>query len=98
MKLLVNPTVWQSSKVGLPSTQAVEFPFTTVWLISAYFPGMEHSNGVEGGEEGMDTADPQRRGTKRPIKATDHESDDEGAAAAPPVNDIYRSRQQKRVH
>ncbi len=26
------------------------------------------------------------------------ESDDDGSGGAPPINDIYRSRQQKRVH
>ena len=57
----------------------------------------ENVNGVEGNEETMET-DQQRRGVKRPSKNADHESDDESAAVAPPVNDIYRSRQQKRVH
>lgn len=51
-------------------------------------------NGVEGSEDGMEV-DQQKRGVKRP--GADHESDDE-SSAAPPVNDIYRSRQQKRVH
>ena len=52
-------------------------------------------NGVEDGEESMEV-DQQKRGVKRP--GVDHESDDESSSAAPPVNDIYRSRQQKRVH
>lgn len=51
-------------------------------------------NGVEGSEDGMEV-DQNKRGVKRP--GADHESDDE-SSAAPPVNDIYRSRQQKRVH
>lgn len=55
-----------------------------------------HTNGVEGlADEKMDS-DQQKRGVKRPGK--DHDSDDESASVAPPVNDIYRSRQQKRVH
>ena len=52
-------------------------------------------NGVEGSEESMEV-DQLKRGIKRP--GADHESDDESSSAAPPVNDIYRSRQQKRVH
>ena len=51
-------------------------------------------NGVEGGEDGIEV-DQNKRGVKRP--GADHESDDE-SSAAPPENDIYRSRQQKRVH
>ena len=51
-------------------------------------------NGVGGSEDGMEV-DQNKRGVKRPV--ADHESDDE-SSAAPPVNDIYRSRQQKRVH
>lgn len=52
-------------------------------------------NGVEVSEDSMEV-DQQKRGIKRP--GVDHESDDESSSAAPPVNDIYRSRQQKRVH
>ena len=52
-------------------------------------------NGVEGSEDNMEV-EQTKRGIKRP--GTDHESDDESSSAAPPVNDIYRSRQQKRVH
>ena len=51
-------------------------------------------NGVEGIEDGMEV-DQQKRGVKRP--GPDHESDDE-SSVAPPANDIYRSRQQKKVH
>lgn len=51
-------------------------------------------NGVEGSEDGME-ADQNKRGVKRPV--ADHDSDDE-SSTAPPANDIYRSRQQKRVH
>lgn len=51
-------------------------------------------NGVDDGEENMDV-EQQKRGIKR---QGDHESDDEGNSVAPPVNDIYRTRQQKRVH
>ena len=51
-------------------------------------------NGAEGSEDGMEV-DQNKRGVKRAV--TDHESDDE-SSAAPPINDIYRSRQQKRVH
>ena len=64
------------------------------------FTGLRSSegnvNGLDGAEEGMDI-DHQKRGVKR--AGADHESDDEtSASAVPPVNDIYRSRQQKRVH
>ena len=52
-------------------------------------------NGLEGSEDSMEV-DQHKRGIKRP--GADHESDDESSSAAPPVNDIYRSRQQKRVH
>lgn len=52
-------------------------------------------NGVEPGSEDVMEVDQHKRGVKRP--GADHESDDE-SSAAPPVNDIYRSRQQKRVH
>ncbi|XP_074613166.1 cleavage stimulation factor subunit 3-like isoform X2 [Acropora palmata] len=51
-------------------------------------------NGIDDGEENMDV-EQQKRGIKR---QGDHESDDEGNSVAPPVNDIYRTRQQKRVH
>lgn len=52
-------------------------------------------NGVESSESSMEV-EQNKRGVKRP--GVDHESDDESSSAAPPVNDIYRSRQQKRVH
>lgn len=52
-------------------------------------------NGVESSENSMEV-EQNKRGVKRP--GVDHESDDESSSAAPPVNDIYRSRQQKRVH
>ena len=50
-------------------------------------------NGVEVSEDSMEV-DQQKRGIKRP--GVDHESDDESSSAVPPVNDIYRSRQQKK--
>lgn len=66
------------------------------FLITAGLPDTEMGplNGVEGGEDGIEV-DQNKRGVKRP--GADHESDDE-SSAAPPENDIYRSRQQKRVH
>ena len=54
------------------------------------------TNGIEAHPDEKMDSDQQRRGVKRPGK--DHDSDDESASVAPPVNDIYRSRQQKRVH
>lgn len=60
------------------------------------FPDSEAPmNGVESSESSMEV-EQNKRGVKRP--GVDHESDDESSSAAPPVNDIYRSRQQKRVH
>ncbi|XP_028414196.1 cleavage stimulation factor subunit 3-like isoform X2 [Dendronephthya gigantea] len=55
---------------------------------------------VNGGvkEEGT-TKDSDARGKKRPLNANsnDNDSDDDEKRVAPPVNDIYRLRQQKRV-
>lgn len=46
------------------------------------------------GVDDMET-DQTKRGVKR---ASGNDSDDEGSTVAPPSNDIYRSRQQKRIH
>lgn len=65
------------------------------WYILTGLPDVELPvNGIDDGEENMDV-EQQKRGIKR---QGDHESDDEGNSVAPPVNDIYRTRQQKRVH
>jgi len=65
------------------------------WYIFTGLPDVELPvNGIDDGEENMDV-EQQKRGIKR---QGDHESDDEGNSVAPPVNDIYRTRQQKRVH
>ncbi len=47
-----------------------------------------------------DFAIDERRGQKRPIAPTTANGDDsdDDTAMAPPTNDIYRQRQQKRVH
>ena len=71
----------------------VSFQYSCV--VSAGTPDSEAPvNGVESSENSMEV-EQNKRGVKRP--GVDHESDDE-SSAAPPVNDIYRSRQQKRVH
>ena len=49
--------------------------------------------------DSMET-DQEKRGTKRTMNSLDtnaDDSDDESMGVAPPVNDIYRRRQQKRV-
>lgn len=70
--------------------------FNTLCVVFTGLPDSEAPmNGVESSESSMDV-EQNKRGVKRP--GVDHESDDESSSAAPPVNDIYRSRQQKRVH
>ncbi|KXJ23727.1 cleavage stimulation factor subunit 3 [Exaiptasia diaphana] len=57
-------------------------------------PPSQGETGINGFEDNMDT-DHSKRGVKR---ASGNDSDDEGSTVAPPSNDIYRSRQQKRIH
>ena len=79
----------------LPRALIVKCHRLIQWFIFTGLPDAELPlNGIDDGEENMDV-EQQKRGIKR---QGDHESDDEGNSVAPPVNDIYRTRQQKRVH
>lgn len=51
--------------------------------------------GVNGIDDENHTENTDRRGVKRPVG---HDSDDESSPVIPPSHDIYRSRQQKRIH
>ncbi|XP_031552725.1 cleavage stimulation factor subunit 3-like [Actinia tenebrosa] len=52
-------------------------------------------SGLNGIDEENHTENTDRRGVKR---AVGHDSDDESSPVIPPSHDIYRSRQQKRIH
>eukprot|EP00794_Sanderia_malayensis_P012786 gene12786-14097_t len=58
---------------------------------------VEKSYGAASSQESLE---PERRGMKRPMNTatTNGDDSDDDTAMAPPTNDIYRQRQQKRVH
>ena len=52
---------------------------------------------INGGVKEESSVKDDARGTKRPANSNDNDSDDDEKRVVPPVNDIYRLRQQKRV-
>lgn len=66
--------------------------------LSIFIAGLPEGSVNGGGKEEGSSKD-DARGLKRPLNSgnNDNDSDDDEKRVAPPVNDIYRLRQQKRV-